>query len=175
MHTPNAPTEQSEARRKLWAFLAELGITYQNYDHEPIFTVDEGASVKATLPPGGHSKSLFLKDKSGALFLAVALAETRVDLTALSKRVAKGRLSFAKPDLLLEVLGVTPGSVTPFSLMNDQAHRVSPLIDEALMGYDPVYFHPLENTASTAISPENLLSFVRACGHAPRVLDLARP
>lgn len=163
-------------RAALFGFLDGLAIAHQTVEHPAFFTVEEGRALK-TQWPGGHSKNLFLKDKKGALYLAVALGDTEVDLVALGKRIgAKGRLSFGRPELMTATMGVIPGAVTPFALINDSAQALSMVIlDAALLAHDPVWFHPLENTASTAVSPDGLLRFVRACGFEPLVLPLARP
>jgi Ala-tRNA(Pro) deacylase len=164
------------SRASLFARLDALGITYRTVDHPPIFTVEEGRSFKASMP-GGHSKNLFLKDKKGRLFLCVAHCDTEVDLVGYGRLArAKGRLSFGKADLMTATLGVIPGAVTPFALANETAHVVEEVVvDTALMGHEAVWFHPLENTASTAIAPRDLLKFIRACGFEPRLVDLARP
>lgn len=164
------------ARADLFARLDALGIAHRTVDHPPIFTVDEGRDLKASMP-GGHSKNLFLQDKKDRLFLAVCHSDTAVDLVGYGKLAgAKGRLSFGKPDLMTATLGVIPGAVTPFALINNSARALAEVaVDEALMGWDDVWFHPLENTASTAISPAGLLAFIRACGFEPRLVDLARP
>jgi Ala-tRNA(Pro) deacylase len=127
--------------------------------------------------PGGHSKNLFLKDKKDRLFLAVCHCDTAVDLVGYGKAAgAKGRLSFGRPDLMTATLGVIPGAVTPFALINESARALAEVaVDDALMRWEKVWFHPLENTASTAITPAGLLTFIRACGFAPRLVDLARP
>ncbi|WP_395072677.1 prolyl-tRNA synthetase associated domain-containing protein [Hyphococcus sp.] len=163
-------------RTGLFAFLDRLAIAHRTVEHEAFFTVEESRALKSQWP-GGHSKNLFLKDKKGALFVAVALGETQVNLVALGKALgAKGRLSFGKPELMTATMGVIPGAVTPFALINKSAKAVaSVILDKALLAHDPVWFHPLENTASTAISPEGLLKFVRACGFEPRILDLSAP
>lgn len=170
------PLPGAASRASLFSYLDGLGISHKTVEHEAIFTVDEGRALK-TQWPGGHSKNLFLKDKKGALYLAVALGETGVDLVGLGKRIgAKGRLSFGRPELMTATLGVIPGAVTPFALMNGGAKALSMVIlDAALLAHDPVWFHPLENTASTAVSPEGLVRFVKACGFEPLVLPLARP
>lgn len=163
-------------RSDLFAKLEGLGIACRTVEHEALFTVEQGRELK-TQWPGGHSKNLFLKDKKGTLYLAVALGETEVDLVGLGKRIgARGRLSFGRPELMTETMGVIPGAVTPFALMNKSARALSTVIlDTALLAHDPVWFHPLENTASTAISPEDLIRFVKACGFEPLVLPLSRP
>lgn len=165
-------------RQDLMDFLASLGIETVTYNHAAVFTVAESRGIKTAMP-GGHTKNLFLKDKKGALILIAALAETGIELKGLHRQLGCGRLSFGKPELLKEVLGVTPGSVTAFALINDQATgdtqpRVRFLIDAALIKHDPINFHPLENTATTAISPQGFLAFARACGHEPEIIDFGR-
>ncbi|MEL6371676.1 MAG: prolyl-tRNA synthetase associated domain-containing protein [Pseudomonadota bacterium] len=153
-----------------------LAIAHETIDHPPIMTVEEGRDYKKSMP-GGHTKNLFLKDKKANLYLASVHCDTKVDLVALGKAIgARGRLSFGKPDLMVEVLGVTPGSVTPFALINPGAKRLSCIIlDRSLMAHEAVWFHPLQNTASTKIDPHGLVAFIEDCGHAPRILDLAAP
>lgn len=163
-------------RAQLFARLDDLEIAHRTVDHAAVFTVAESAAVKAEMP-GGHSKNLFLKDKKGTLVLAIANAETKVDLVGLGKAIgARGRLSFGKPELMSEVMGVIPGAVTPFALINPSSLVLaSVILDTALMAENPVWFHPLENTASTAISPADLTRFVTACGHKPQLMDLTSP
>jgi Ala-tRNA(Pro) deacylase len=159
----------------LFAFFDSLGIRARSYDHAPVFTVAESQAIKQDIP-GGHSKNLFLKDKKGRLFLVVAHAETRIDLKRLHEALgASGRLSFGSAELLREVLGVEPGSVTPFALLNDREQRVAVVLDESLMRHDPVNFHPLVNSATTGVSRADLLRFFRATGHEPRILRLPEP
>lgn len=164
------------ARADLFALLDRLELDHRTVEHPAIFTVEEGRYYKAEMP-GGHSKNLFLKDKKGARTLAIAHCDTRVDLVGLGKAIgAKGRLSFGKPELMTGTLGVIPGAVTPFALMNETARGLSAVIvDRRLLDYDPVWFHPLENTASTAVSADGLLRFIEACGFSPRFEDLAAP
>lgn len=170
------PPSGAKSRTDLIDMLDSLGLEHRTVDHPAIFTVEEGRGFKADMP-GGHSKNLFLKDKKGALTLAVAHCDTRVDLVGLGKALgAKGRLSFGKPELMTETLGVIPGAVTPFALMNGSAKALtSVILDERLLEHDPVWFHPLENTASTAISPDALLRFIEACGFEPNLKDLTAP
>ena len=173
----NSPAAHAPATRDdLFALLDRLGVNHKTVEHPAIFTVEEGRELKRQWP-GGHSKNLFLKDKKGALTLAVALGETQVDLVGLGKALgAKGRLSFGKPELMSATLGVIPGAVTPFTLINASAKALTNVIlDKALIAADPVWFHPLENTASTAISAADLERFVRACGFEPQIIDLAAP
>jgi Ala-tRNA(Pro) deacylase len=159
----------------LFAYLERLGIRAETFEHAPVFTVAESRGVKAAIP-GGHSKNLFLKDRKDRLFLVVAQDETRIDLKRLHETVgAAGRLSFGSADLLRETLGVEPGSVTPFALLNDTERRVSAVLDAALMAFERVNFHPLVNSMTTTIARDDLLAFLRATGHEPRVLRLPEP
>ena len=163
-------------RQRLFACLDKLAIVHHTEEHEAVFTVEESREIKSRMP-GGHSKNLLLKDKKGAVSLVTAHSETKVDLVGLGKAIgAKGRLSFGKPELMREILGVEPGSVTPFSLINEGASALANVIfDEALMVADPVWFHPLENTASTAISAADLQKFAVHLGLAPKIMALADP
>jgi len=158
------------SRDALYAQFDTLGIAYKTHGHAPVFTVEESAQIKADLP-GGHTKNLFLKDKSGALFLVCALAETQVPVNKLHKILGCKRLSFGKPDLLLEHLGVTPGSVTVFSDINDPEAKVGLVLDKGLLAHDIVNFHPLKNDATTAITSDDLLKFVKAVHSDPLILD----
>lgn len=161
---------RAATREDLLALFERLGLGVTTFEHEAVFTVAESEGVKDHMP-GGHTKNLFLKDKKGALILISALAQTHIALKHLHKALGCGRLSFGSAALLEEALGVTPGSVTAFALINDRQARVRFIIDAALMAHDPINFHPLENTATTAISPDDFLTFARACGHEPEVFD----
>lgn len=158
-------------RKALFARLDELGIQTRTVEHEAVFTVAESHKLDSELQ-GAHTKNLFLRDDRGALFLVVAVATTRVDLKALSRTLSAGRFSFGKPELLNEVLGVEPGSVTAFAVINDTGARVNVVLDAELMVFDTINCHPLENTATTNIAREDLMRFIRACGHEPRVVML---
>jgi Ala-tRNA(Pro) deacylase len=162
--TPLTPEE-------LFARLDALGIAYKTYTHPPVFTVAEAVALRGELP-GGHCKSLFLKDKKAGLWLVVALEERRVDLKRLADALGAPRFSFGNADLLYEVLGVRPGSVTPFALINDRDHRVRVVLDKGMLAHDPLNYHPLENDRTTAIAPADLLRFIDRCGHTPRIVDL---
>jgi Ala-tRNA(Pro) deacylase len=155
-------------RQDLFARLAELAIATHTVEHEAVFTVAESSKLEQELP-GAHTKNLFLKNEGGDLFLVVAQAATRVDLKALARTLGAGRFSFGKPELLMETLGVPPGSVTAFAIINDEAHRVRVVIDADLMTCDSINCHPLENTATTNIARDDLLRFIRSCGHEPRI------
>jgi Ala-tRNA(Pro) deacylase len=148
-----------------------LGIVWKTYEHVPVFTVEQSTGVSHHMP-GGHTKNLFLKDKKGGLWLVVVQAHLRVDLNALAKQLRAPRYSFGSAELLIATLGIEPGSVTPFALMNDEARVVRPVLDEALLRLEPVNFHPMRNDRTTAIAASDLVRFVRACGHDPLVAPI---
>jgi Ala-tRNA(Pro) deacylase len=159
---------------EILARLAELGIEARTALHPPVFTVEEAQAHTRHLP-GGHCKNLFLKDKKDRLWLVTCLDERKVDLNALSKRLGAARFSFGRAELLREVLGVEPGSVTPLAIVNDEAGRVTHVIDAGLLAHEVVNCHPLRNDATTAIGTADLLRFVRAAGHEPVIIDLGEP
>jgi Ala-tRNA(Pro) deacylase len=165
----STPPRKAASRADLFARLDALGIAHATYDHPPVFTVAESAAIKLAMP-GGHSKNLFLKDKKGRLVLLSALADTRIDINAFSKAIGAARFSFGSAELLLAKLGVTPGSVTAFALINDPACEVDFYIDAALLDHDPVNFHPLSNDATTAVAPTDLLRFVESTGRPARIV-----
>lgn len=154
----------------LFAYLDALSIAHKTVQHKATFTVDEGRALKARLP-GGHTKNLFMKDKDGVMVLISAHADNALNLNQLHKLIGTRRLSFANADLMREVLGVVPGSVTGFALMNDKESRVRFILDEALEAFEQVNFHPLVNTATTCIRLADFKRFVAATGHDLTVVD----
>jgi Ala-tRNA(Pro) deacylase len=174
MAEPREVTSASRAadRERFFARLRELGIASTTMEHEPMFTVEQSRALRETLP-GAHTKTLFLADKDGRVALVVAKDDTRVDLKLVASRLGFGRLSFGNAELLGKLLGVTPGSVTPFALINDPQARLRVVVDEALLAFAEVNCHPLENTATTRLATADLLRFIRACGHEPVVFPLS--
>lgn len=160
---------------ELFACLARLGLESRTVEHPPVFTVAQSRSIKETIP-GAHTKNLFVKDRKGRLYLVVAEADARIDLRRLHEAIgASGRLSFGSADLLRETLGVEPGSVTPFAVVNDPGGRVCVVLDADLMSFERINVHPLVNTRTTGISREDLVAFLRAMGHEPLVVSLPQP
>ena len=159
-------------RESLLAFLDAQAIAHWTYDHPPVFRVEDGAEIKSAMP-GGHTKNLFLKDAKDQLWLVSALGETAIDLKALPKEIGSARLSFGSAEKLMEALGVTPGSVTPFALINDKDRRVRLVLDASLLKADPVNFHPLRNDATTSVSQAGFAAFLAALGVEPVVVDFA--
>ncbi|OYX90001.1 MAG: DNA-binding protein [Caulobacter sp. 35-67-4] len=159
-----------KTRADLFAFLDAHGIAHSTLDHPPVFRVEEGLEIKAALP-GGHTKNPFLKDARGQLWLISALGETVIDLKRLHHVIGSGRLSFGPEAMMVETLGVTPGSVTALGLINDTDRRIRFVLDAALAKADPVNFHPLSNNATTALSQDGLRTFLAALGITPMIVD----
>lgn len=149
-----------------------LGIDYEYYDHPAVFTVEE-AKIHCGHIPGGHCKNLFLRDKKKHPWLLVLENDTQVQLRQLARAAGVGNWSFASPERLMETLGVIPGAVTPLALINDQEQRVNVIIEQRLLDYPLLTFHPLINTATVTLSPADLLRFIHACGHQPRTLAVS--
>lgn len=159
-----------KTRADLFAVLDAHGIAHSTLDHPPVFRVEEGLEIKAALP-GGHTKNLFLKDARGQLWLISALGETVIDLKRLHHVIGSGRLSFGPEAMMVETLGVTPGSVTALGLINDTDRRIRFVLDAALAKADPVNFHPLSNNATTALSQDGFRAFLAALGVEPMIVD----
>ena len=161
-HTPDS----------LFARFDAMGIAHETLHHPALFTVEESKILRGDIP-GAHTKNLFLKDKKGKLFLITAVESTRLDLKHLHEQIgASGRLSFGSADQMQEHLGVTPGSVTAFAVINDQAGAVTMILDERLKTYARINGHPLINTMTTGVSWSDLLRFLDATGHRPMVMQV---
>ncbi|HET6306487.1 MAG TPA: prolyl-tRNA synthetase associated domain-containing protein [Rhodopila sp.] len=164
------PATQDE----LFALLDQLGIAHSTVQHPPLFTVEEGRQWHDKIP-GLHCKNLFIKDRKGGIWLVVMPADKRADLGRLEKLLAAPRFSFARPEVLLEVLELTPGSVTPFGLINDRQRLVTVVLDQAMLEAAWVNVHPLHNAASTTLRAADLLRFVRALGYEPVIVTVPEP
>ncbi|WEX09631.1 prolyl-tRNA synthetase associated domain-containing protein [Chelativorans sp. AA-79] len=158
----------------LMRHLAELGIEVSTYGHPPLFTVEESRGLRGKIP-GAHTKNLFLKDRKGRYFLLTVAEDARVDLKAIHHTLgASGRLSFGSAERLEAFLGVAPGSVTVFGVINDDLRQVTVVLDEQLMESDVINAHPLHNEATTSIRRSDLLRFLRSTGHEPLILKVSQ-
>ena len=158
---------------ELFAFLAELGINVSTMRHPPLFTVADSQAMRGEIA-GGHTKNLFLKDKKDNFFLVTVGEEAVVDLKQIHHLIgASGKVSFGKPEMLMELLGVTPGAVTVFGVINDTAQRVKLILDEELMTHSLINAHPMTNEATTSIGAHDLLKFVKATGHDAAILKVS--
>ncbi|MCQ8781978.1 prolyl-tRNA synthetase associated domain-containing protein [Mangrovibrevibacter kandeliae] len=162
----------TKTRDDLFRFLEGLGIRTETTEHPPLHTVGESRHLRGVIT-GGHTKNLFVKDKKGRIFLVVAEETREVDLKRLHARIgAQGRLSFASAELMGELLGVSPGSVTAFGVLNDSQGRVTVVLDEGLLAHDILNCHPMTNEATTSIRRDDLLRFFEATDHAPLIRPL---
>lgn len=157
-------------REQLLDYLKSIGIKQTTYDHEPVFTVAESEHLKQEIP-GGHTKNLFLKDDKKQFWLISALQDTVINLRALSKALSAKNLRFAQAELLREKLGVEPGSVTWFALINDSSNQVKAVLDKNIFECESVGFHPLKNNATTVVQPEDLITFVKSLNHEYMIFD----
>jgi Ala-tRNA(Pro) deacylase len=159
----------------LFTFLDRLGIRHATVQHPPLFTVEESQALRGQIA-GAHTKNLFLKDKRGALFLVTALEEAEIDLKSLHRRLgASGRFSFGSAEQMRATLGVEPGAVTPFGSLNDTQAHITVVLDAAMMAHETLNFHPLVNTMTTSIGRDDLVRFLAATGHPPRIEPVAGP
>lgn len=157
---------------ELMRFIDDLGIEVSTIRHAAVFTVAEAQALRGKIA-GAHTKNLFLKDKKDNFFLLTVGEETDVDLKAIHTKIgASSRVSFGKPEKLLEYLGLTPGGVSVFGAINDTQHKVKIILDENLMTHESINSHPLTNDASTSIRPDDLLRFLKATGHEPLILKI---
>jgi Ala-tRNA(Pro) deacylase len=157
-------------RHRLLAWFAEKGVAHQTHDHPAVFRVEEGLELKAALP-GAHTKNLFLKDHRGRLWLISARQDTMIDLKRAAAAMGSGRLSFGNETLMFETLGVRPGSVTALALINDAERRVTFVLDRRLWEAEIVNFHPLTNTATTALDQAAFRRILALLEREPLVVD----
>jgi Ala-tRNA(Pro) deacylase len=164
----------SKTPDQLFVALDALGIKYSTVKHPPLFTVEQSRNLRGQIA-GGHTKNLFLRDKKYAIYLVVTLEDADIDLKGLHRQLgATGRFTIGSADLMREVLGVEPGSVTPFGAINDTGGRVSVVLDSAMMEHETLNYHPLVNTMTTSIKRDDLVKFLESTGHIPRIERLSR-
>ena len=164
-------TDSPDLPAHLFSLFDSLGISHATKTHPAAHTVEEGNKVWGDIP-GVHCKNLFLKDAKAKLWLVVAPAEQRVDLKRLPDVIGSARLSFGSAELLQQVLGIAPGSVTPFALINDAERRVRVVLDSWMMAQPLLNYHPLTNRATTTVSNQDLRKFLTHCGHETQVVSL---
>lgn len=152
--------------------LDDLSISYETFHHEAVFTVEESHKVAGKVA-GAHCRNLVLYNKKKQMWLIVAQDKTPIDLKKLDGVLGSGRLSFVRPERLWDSLGVTQGSVNPFCIMNDTDLKVQIVLDKSMMTQDLVNYHPMVNTMSTALTPDDLLRFIEWTNHTPSYFDPA--
>jgi Ala-tRNA(Pro) deacylase len=160
-----------KTQEELLAVLTQIGIEYTNHEHPAVYTVEEAALHHEGID-GVHSKNLFFKDKKKNLFLVVTLSDKPIKIKEVAKKIGAKSPSFGKPELLAEILGVIPGAVTPFAVINDEESRAKVILDKEMMENDLLNFHPLVNTATTTIAPDDLIKFMEHCKQEFEIIRL---
>jgi Ala-tRNA(Pro) deacylase len=150
--------------------LEGLGIRTQTVHHPPVFTVEQSKRLRGELR-GCHTKNLFVRDRKGVMWLVTCREDRRVDLAGLARQLGTGRLSFGSADRLMKYLGVIPGAVTPFAVINDHGRQVRVALDRGMQADAPWNFHPLDNAMTTSIEPADLVRFLEAEGHSPSWIE----
>ena len=160
-----------QTQEALLKVLDQIGIEYTNHEHPAVFTVEEANQHHDGID-GVHSKNLFFKDKKKNLFLVVTLSDKPISIREVGKKVGAKNMSFGKPALLEDVLGVIPGAVTPFAVINDVEKKVNVILDKEMMDNELLNFHPIVNTATTTISSRDLIKFMAHCGQNFEIIQL---
>lgn len=166
MNLPKTPED-------LFETLKELGIEISTEVHEPVFTTAESNFIKERVQ-GAHVKNLFLKNKKNYYYLVTMLDDKRLDLKIFRQEMGCGSLSFASDEDLLKYLGVEPGHVTPFALINPSSKDVKVILDKEMMAYDVLNFHPLKNYMTTSIASKDFLQFLDHTEHNPLIVTLPK-
>lgn len=163
-------TDSKLGEADLYALFERHGIAWTHHTHPPLHTVEESKALRGEIP-GAHVKNMFKKDKKGKLWLTTCLEFRAIKIRDLEREVGAKNCSFGKPELLWEALGVLPGAVTPFALINDPEHLVQPILDKQMLAHDVIAAHPLHNEATTTLSAADFLRFFEITGHQPIVVD----
>ena len=156
---------------RLFQRLRKLGIEAPPVRHPPVFTVEEAKQFRGEIE-GCHTKSLFLRNKKGEMWLVSCAEDQAVDLKSLGQLLGAGRLSFGSADRLMKYLGLTPGAVSPFGVINDKGRAVQVVLDEKMLEREPLNFHPLDNSMTSSISRDGLIQFLEAENHPPVIVSL---
>ena len=151
--------------------LNDNGFEYFIEEHAPLFTVEDSKSLRGQIE-GAHSKNLFLKDAKANFFLISIEESASIDLKKTMQQIQSKKLSFAKPEYLQDILGIEPGSVSPFALLNDTKKQVKFYLDRSFLDSETVNFHPLINTATVNISPQNLVEVIEKYHNPVTYIDL---
>jgi len=155
----------------LMAILKSLGIEFTVHHHKAVFTVAEAMEVEHDIA-GAHCRNLFLRDKKKNNFLVVLRDKTEIDIKKLQPLIGADKLSFGSADRLMEYLGVRPGSVCPYAIINDKNNDVKIVLEKGMMDEMRVNYHPLINTMTIGCAPSDLLRFIESTGHIPHIVDL---
>jgi Ala-tRNA(Pro) deacylase len=167
----NPDATMAQARERLFERFTSLGSASPTVPYPSHSTVEEGKALRGTMA-GTFTKNLLLKDKKDRVFLFSIHEDRALDLKTLHTRIgANGRLGFASGERMMDLLGVMPGALTPLGLINDEENKVTAVIEASLLDTEQVNFHPLINTQSTGLKPDDLIAFIRSCGREPMLID----
>ena len=176
INNSNLEKELPLTSNNLIKILDDWKIIYKSYSHEPVMTVKEAKFVQEEIfgldNSNGHIKNLYLRDKRKNNILLVAHQDALIDLKLLAKIIKMERLSFGSPDRLFEHLGVLPGAVSPFAMINGAKTGVSLFLDNNLKSFSKIYAHPLENDKTLEISIKQLEKFFEKISVIPNWIDL---
>ena len=153
-------------------FLEEHDIAYERHDHPAVYTIEEADRL---VPPlaAAKTKNLFLRDAKGKRhFLVLVGGDKQVDIKRLQALLGTSRLSFGSPKRLKEYLGIEPGAVSLFAVVNDPEHQVEVIADKTLWSASKFQFHPLVNTSTLVVSKEGVVRFLESTGHTPQVIEV---
>ena len=158
---------------RVYALLNELDIPFVRHEHPPVYTVDEAKQYWDGIP-GTHCKNLFLRDKKGKNhFLVIMPHDKPLDLKKMASAIGADNLSFASPERLMKHLGLEPGSVTPFGIINDEENNVRVIVDTDLISPGKVNFHPNVNTRTVTISADDFKKFLAHSGNKVQYVSIA--
>ena len=164
-------TEIHKKEQKLFNLFNLIDIETKTFRHDPLFTVEESQKLRGEIP-GTHCKTLFLKDKKSNLWLVVVSESTRIDLNKLARALNAGRLSFCSKELMLEILDVEPGSVTPFAIISENSRNVNLVLDKEMLQTEQLNYHPLHNSATTTINSHDLIKFISHFKNPFKILEI---
>lgn len=163
-------TDTKAGEAELYALFERHAIAYTHNTHPPLHTVEESRHLRGDLP-GAHVKNMFLKDKKGQLWLVTCMEYRKIRIRDLEKQIGAAKASFGKPELLWDTLGIRPGAVSPFGLINDPDHVVRVVLDQQMLAIDPINAHPLHNEATTTLGAADFRRFFDITGHEPLIVD----
>lgn len=162
--------EASTAADGLWDLFMQQLWAFESVEHDPVWTIEEALAAVPHLG-GIKTKNVFVRDGKGQRHILVIVPhDRRVDMAELGRQLPASRLSMASPDRLQRHLGVTPGAVSIFAVINDQDKAVELVIDEAVWQAARIQGHPLRNTATMAVPHATLEAFLAHTGHEPRIM-----
>ena len=151
--------------QQIFDLFNKFNISYKNHTHEPIFTVQDGLHLQKLIP-GAHSKNLFLRNKKKSYYCLVSVLENKlVDIKKLSDQLGHGRLSFGSAEDMLNLLKLTPGSVSPYGLINDHDNKIDFILDKDFLDHIQINFHPLLNNMTVTLSISDFIKFIENINH----------